>query len=67
MMITDTLKTAVDTVKTVTDTTLSETAIQSIWQDRALMECIIIIGGITLILLGFVIWDVIREKRKKKS
>jgi hypothetical protein len=65
MTITDTLKTAVDTVKTVADTTLSETATQPIWQDRALMETIVIIGGIVLVLLGIIIWDVIKEKREK--
>lgn len=67
MTITDTLKTAVDTVKTVADTTLSETATQTIWQDRALMETIVIVGGIVVILLAFYIWDVIKEKKEKKS
>lgn len=67
MTITDTLKTAVDTVKTVVDTTLSETATQPIWQDRALMETIAIVGGIVLVLLGIIIWDIIIEKKSKKE
>jgi len=66
MTITDTLKTAVDTVKTVANTTLSETPTQSIWQDRALMETFVIIGGIILIYLEIIIWYVIKEKKSKK-
>lgn len=67
-MITDTLKVVTDTVKTVADSTAINTITETtIWQDRALMETIGIIGGIIVVLVGILIWDVIAEKKSKKE
>jgi len=66
-MIIDTLKTVADTVTTAIDSTVVNTITETtIWQDKALMETIAIVGGILLFLVGFLIWDVVSEKQLKK-
>ncbi len=65
----DTAKTVVDTVKTVADSTAVKTVTEtvantSIWQDKALMQTLAIIGG----LLAFMVIILVttRDKKEKK-
>lgn len=69
MNIVDTTKAVIDTLKTTVDSTAVDTVKNvvtetTIWQDKALMETLIIVGGIVLILLGFIVWDVISDRKK---
>jgi len=74
MNIVDTVKTAVDTLKTAIDSTgVDSTAVETvknvvaettIWQDKALMQTLAIVGGIILILGGLWLWDVLSDRKK---
>lgn len=73
MNIVDTAKVAIDTVKsaidsTVVDSTAVETvknvvAETTIWQDKALMEVIVIVGGIVFVLCAFLLWDFLADRK----
>lgn len=73
MNIIDTTKTVIDTLKNVVDSTAVEAVSKpiventTIWQDKALMEVFAIVGGILLILVGLLVWDIIDEKRNSKK
>ena len=74
MNIIDTTKAVIDTVKTAIDSTVVDTTAvdtiknvvteTTIWQDKALMEVIIIVGGIILVLGGILLLDVLSYRKK---